>query len=115
MSVRGNGLWDKIWGYIALKDDFNTIVGTSFGHVAETPGLGAEIKDNPNFSKQFVGKKIYEGDEYVSVAVLKGGSRRNAHQVDGISGATITSRGVDEMLYKGISPYLPYFESQKVN
>ncbi|HLF63569.1 MAG TPA: NADH:ubiquinone reductase (Na(+)-transporting) subunit C [Saprospiraceae bacterium] len=113
MTVRGNGLWDKIWGYIALADDFNTIVGTSFGHAAETPGLGAEIKDNPNFSRQFQGKTIFEGPKYVSVGVVKGGVKRKAHEVDGISGATITSRGVHDMLYKGIAPYLPYFESLK--
>ncbi len=113
MSVRGNGLWDKIWGFVALADDFNTVVGTSFGHAAETPGLGAEIKDNPNFSKQFQGKQIYEGSEFVSVAVVKGGVKRKAHEVDGISGATITSVGVNDMLKKGIKAYLPYFESQK--
>jgi Na+-transporting NADH:ubiquinone oxidoreductase subunit C len=111
MTVRGNGLWDKIWGYVALADDFNTIVGTSFGHAAETPGLGAEIKDNPNFSKQFQGKKIFEGDTYVSVSVVKGGVKHPDHEVDGISGATITSVGVDDMLYKGITAYLPYFET----
>lgn len=113
MSVRGNGLWDKIWGYVALADDFNTVVGTSFGHAAETPGLGAEIKDNPNFSKQFKGKQIYEGTEFVSVGVMKGGVKRPAHEVDGISGATITSVGVNDMIRKGIKAYLPYFESQK--
>lgn len=113
MAVRGNGLWDKIWGYVALADDFNTVVGTSFGHAAETPGLGAEIKDNPNFSKQFQGKKIYEGDEYVSVSVVKGGVKHPEHEVDGISGATITSNGVDDMLYKGLTAYLPYFDAQK--
>jgi Na+-transporting NADH:ubiquinone oxidoreductase subunit C len=113
LAVRGNGLWDKIWGTIALKDDYNTIVGTSFGHVAETPGLGAEIKDNPNFSKQFVNKTIYEGNEYVSVAVVKGGVKNPAHQVDAISGATITSTGVSNMLKRGLEVYLPYFESLK--
>lgn len=112
-SVRGNGLWDKIWGYIALKDDFNTIVGASFGHTAETPGLGAEIKDNPNFPKSFIDKKIYEGEDYVSVKVIKGGLKNPAHEVDAISGATITSLGVSSMLEKGLKVYLPYFQSLK--
>jgi Na+-transporting NADH:ubiquinone oxidoreductase subunit C len=113
VAVRGNGLWDKIWGTIAIEDDFNTISGASFGHLAETPGLGAEIKDNPNFPKQFVGKSIYEGDQYVSVAVVKGGVKKPAHEVDAISGATITSTGVSEMMTRGIQAYLPYFEDQK--
>jgi Na+-transporting NADH:ubiquinone oxidoreductase subunit C len=114
VAVRGNGLWDKIWGYIALKDDLNTVVGAAFSHAAETPGLGAEIKDNANFPKQFVGKSILtnEGD-YVSVKVVKGGVKDPTHEVDGISGATITSVGVSDMLYKGLSVYLPYFETQK--
>ena len=113
MSVRGNGLWDKIWGYIALDSDFNTISGASFGHVAETPGLGAEIKDNANFPNSFRGKKIYESGNYVSVQVVKGGVKLPDHQVDAISGATITSNGVSDMLNKGMMAYLPYFESLK--
>ena len=112
-SIRGNGLWDKIWGYVAFQEDMNTIAGVSFGHVAETPGLGAEITDNPNFPAQFKGKQIFEGDDYVSVAVVKGGVKKPTHEVDGISGATITSVGVSDMLQKGLQPYLPYFESIK--
>lgn len=113
MSVRGNGLWDKIWGTIAIKDDFNTLVGASFGHVAETPGLGAEIKDNPNFPKSFHDKKILENGNYVSVKVVKGGVKNPEHEVDAISGATITSVGVSNMLDKGIGVYVPYFNSLK--
>ena len=112
-SVRGNGLWDKIWGYVALKDDFNTVVGASFGHTAETPGLGAEIKDNASFPKSFIDKKIYEGNDFVSVKVIKGGVKNPAHEVDAISGATITSTGVSNMLEKGLKVYLPYFQSLK--
>lgn len=112
-SVRGMGLWDKIWGTIAISDDFTTVAGASFGHLAETPGLGAEIKDNPNFPKQFDGKTIYKDGQYVSVGVIKGGAKDPAHQVDAISGATMTSIGVNDMLYKGLKPYLPYFESLK--
>lgn len=113
MSVRGNGLWDKIWGTIAIEEDLNTLAGASFGHTGETPGLGAEIKDNPNFAKSLEGKKIYKGDDFVSVAVVKGGVSDPEHQIDGISGATITSVGVSNMLYNGIKPYLPYFNSNK--
>lgn len=114
MSVRGNGLWDKIWAYVALKDDFNTIIGTAFGHVGETPGLGAEIKDNPNFPKQFEGKTILDDEgEYVSVKVVKGGIQDAEHEVDGISGATITSNGVSDMMVKGVEIYLPYLQAMK--
>lgn len=113
LSLRGMGLWDKIWGTIAIQDDFNTVAGASFGHLAETPGLGAEIKDNLNFPKQFQGKTIYKDGQFVSVGVIKGGARDKAHEVDAISGATITSRGVHDMMGKGLKPYLPYFETLK--
>lgn len=113
-AVRGNGLWDKIWGTIAFEDDFNTIAGVSFDHVTETAGLGAEIKDNPAFQRQFWGKKIFnEAGEYVSVAVVKGGVKKPEHQVDAIAGATITTNGVTEMLEDGLKVYLPYFEKLK--
>lgn len=113
LQCRGNGLWDKVWGTIALKDDFNTVLGAAFGHVGETPGLGAEIKDNPNFPKSFQGKQIMKEGSFVSVGVIKGGAKDKNHEVDGISGATITSVGVSNMLKKGIAVYLPYFESLK--
>lgn len=114
VSVRGSGLWDEIWGNIALKDDFATVVGASFDHKGETPGLGAEIKDNASFKKQFIGKSLYDSDgEYTSVVVKKGGVREPKYQVDGISGATVTCDGVSDMLYSGIKNYMPYFESLK--
>lgn len=111
-SVRGSGLWDAIWGNIALEDDLNTVAGVSFDHAGETPGLGAEIKDNASWRAQFVGKKIYEGDKYVSVTVRKGGARLDniQHEVDGLSGATITADGVTKMLYEGLKVYEPYME-----
>lgn len=114
-SLRGNGLWDKIWGYIAFSEDLNTITGAAFGHVGETPGLGAEIKDNPAFRKQFVGKKIFKDGEFVSVGVVKGGVKMKDYQIDGISGATITSQGVSNMLKSGLEVYLPYFKSISVD
>lgn len=114
ISVRGSGLWDEIWGNIALESDFNTIAGAAFDHKGETPGLGAEIKDNPGFAAQFIGKKIYdEQGNFTSVKVMKGPVKDPAHQVDGISGATITINGVSEMLYRGIQYYEPYFEQLK--
>ncbi len=115
-SVRGSGLWDAIWGHIALKDDFRTLAGATFDHQAETPGLGAEIKDNPSFSDQFVGKKIYDKDgDFTAVKVMKGGAKNDWNQVDAISGATVTSNGVTAMLKRGIKYYLPYFENLETN
>lgn len=114
LSVYGNGLWDKIWGFVALKGDLNTLAGVSFDHKSETPGLGALIKDSENFKSKFVGTKIFneEGD-YVSVKVRKGGAVDKTHEVDGITGATVTSDGVTDMLYNSIAAYLPYFETLK--
>ncbi|NBC09381.1 MAG: NADH:ubiquinone reductase (Na(+)-transporting) subunit C [Bacteroidetes bacterium] len=113
LSVRGNGLWDEIWGNIALKSDLNTVAGAAFDHKGETPGLGAEIKDNPAFAKQFQGKKIYDDGEYVSIKVRKGGAKDDTYEVDGISGATVTADGVEEMLYRGIKYYQPYLKDLK--
>ena len=114
VSVRGNGLWDEIWGNIALRDDLKTIAGVSFDHKAETPGLGAEIKDNPAFPKSFIDKMIYnEAGEFTSVGVIKGGARNPKHEVDGISGATITADGVDEMLRRNLRYYEAYFQKIK--
>ena len=81
VAVRGNGLWDKIWGTIAIKDDFNTITGVTFDHVGETAGLGAEIKDSEAFKNQFIGKQIKdENGKYVSVAAVKGGVKEPSHR-----------------------------------
>jgi Na+-transporting NADH:ubiquinone oxidoreductase subunit C len=109
-SVRGVGLWDAIWGNIALEGDMNTVAGVSFDHAGETPGLGAEIKDNASWKAQFVGKKIYKGDKYVSVYVRKGGAIDKVHEVDGLSGATVTADGVTDMLYEGLKAYKPYMD-----
>ena len=118
VSVRGNGLWDEIWGNIAIEDDFNTIVGASFDHKGETPGLGAEIKDNPSFKAMFNKDadplQLYTSDgTYTSVVVRKGGAKDATYQVDGISGATVTCDGVTEMLERGIKYYEPYFNKMK--
>lgn len=113
LSVRGSGLWDEIWGNIALESDLNTIAGASFDHKGETPGLGAEIKDNPTFSANFKGKEIFRDGKFVSVKVRKGGAQDDTYEVDGISGATVTGDGVDKMLETGIALYLPYLEKIK--
>ena len=113
LSIRGKGLWDDIWGSISLEEDLNTVAGAAFDHKGETPGLGAEIKDNPDFSKQFNGRKILENGEYVSIKVTKGKSGESVHYVDGISGATITGNGVSDMLYEGMKFYQPYLKTLK--
>ncbi|SEQ86645.1 NADH:ubiquinone reductase (Na(+)-transporting) subunit C [Neolewinella agarilytica] len=110
-SVRGTGLWDAIWGNIALEGDMNTVAGVSFDHAGETPGLGAEIKDNAAWKAQFVGKKIYNDEgKFVSVTARKGGAIDKEHEVDGLSGATVTADGVTDMLYEGLKSYEPYME-----
>lgn len=112
MAMRGNGLWDKIWGYIAVEDDYNTIVGVAFDHKSETPGLGAEIKDNENFKKQFAGVRFMDDEGDIKIKVRKGGAVNEKYQVDGISGATVTADGVTDMLRAGIKNYLPYFKTK---
>lgn len=111
IPVRGKGLWGPIWGYVALTADLNTIYGVSFGHEKETPGLGAEIESTA-FEKQFAGKKLFDDKgNYVSVETVKGGAApANPHKVDAVSGATITSNGVSEMLNRTFTSYLPYFK-----
>ncbi|MCP4123881.1 MAG: NADH:ubiquinone reductase (Na(+)-transporting) subunit C [Bacteroidetes bacterium] len=114
VPVRGSGLWDEIWGFIALKDDFNEIIGVSFDHAGETPGLGAEIKDNANWKGQFIGKKLFNADgEFISVDVVKGGVKVPDHQVDAISGATITGDGVADMMNADIDRYVAYINAIK--
>lgn len=112
IPVRGKGLWGPIWGYVALEGDMNTVYGASFGHKSETPGLGAEI-ETEEFQKQFAGKKIFnESGKFISVKVVKGGaSPEDAHGVDALSGATVTSNGVSEMLQKILGNYIPFFKS----
>ncbi len=111
--VRGKGLWGPIWGYISLEDDFNTIYGANFDHESETPGLGAEIKKQW-FQDNFKGKKIFEDGKFVSIQVVKGGAPAgDVHGVDAISGATITSKGVQAMIQDCLSGYLTFIENQK--
>lgn len=113
LPLQGNGLWGPIWGYIALEKDINTVYGAVFDHKGETPGLGAEIK-TADFMDQFENKKILnENSEFVSIAVRKGDASGD-HQVDGISGGTITSVGVEDMLKNNIEPYLSFLKSYEV-
>ncbi len=113
IPVRGKGLWGPIWGYVALQNDFNTITGTVFDHRAETPGLGAEINTDW-FEDAFIGKTIFENGEFTGIKVVKGGADPSAmHSVDAISGGTITSKGVEDMIYNSLKPYVTYFKENK--
>lgn len=116
IPVHGRGLWGPIFGYVALDEDYNTISGVIFDHASETPGLGAEI-NTPAFESQFRGKKLFDDSgEFISVSVLKTGVPHVPdHSVDGISGGTITSKGVEEMLYEVLSSYENYFRNQKTD
>lgn len=112
IPVTGTGLWGPIWGYVALEKDMNTLSGIIMAHKGETPGLGAEIA-TPKYQAAFVGRKIFDGDEFVSVTLRKGGAKNPDHEVDAISGGTKTSDGVTAMLYNSLGHYLPLLRSQR--
>ena len=107
IPVYGAGLWGAIWGYVALNEDKDTVYGTYFSHASETPGLGAEIATE-HFQNEFVGKKTLE-DGSIALGVVKNGKvEKPEYQVDGISGGTITSVGVDAMLKTCLNSYLSF-------
>jgi Na+-transporting NADH:ubiquinone oxidoreductase subunit C len=116
VPVRGKGLWGPIWGYVALDDDLNTIYGAIFDHQGETPGLGAEINTDW-FQAPFVGKTLFnDAGEFVSIEVVKGGADpSNPHQVDAISGGTITSKGLEDMLKDCLTGYVAHFKELATN
>ncbi len=108
LSCYGAGLWGAIWGYIAVSDDNNTLAGAIFDHKSETPGLGAEIATSV-FSNQFIGKQIFENGKFISVSIVKGGATPgNMHEVDAISGGTITSKALDTTIKMWLERYTPY-------
>lgn len=112
LPVYGAGLWGPIWGYIALDDDKSTIYGVYFSHAGETPGLGAEIAAQP-FQEQFTAspKHITRDGEFTSIAIVKPGKVDESRDyVNGISGGTITSQGVDAMLQSGLGQYVNFLK-----
>ncbi len=119
IELRGVGLWDAIWGYMSLKSDFNTINGVSFDHKGETAGLGAEITKDW-FKDSFVNEKVFnENGDLVGITVLKGNNDPNNidkddHEVDAISGSTITGDGVTDMIIERLNNYLPYVEKLNI-
>ena len=117
MPLQGAGLWDAIWGYVALEEDMKTIKGAVFDHKGETAGLGAEITQDW-FQNRFVGEKIYDNDGVlVGINVSKtnndpDGLDKDDHEVDAISGATITGDGVTDMIIERLAHYTPYFKNK---
>jgi len=118
IPILGKGLWGPVWGNIALKSDFRTVKGVVFDHKGETPGLGAEIVF-PAFTNQFTGKTIFDDNgKFTSIKVVKGGALKlpvsqQIHGVDAISGGTITSNAVNDMLFNCLENYVPYIKSEK--
>lgn len=119
LPIRGYGLWSTLHGFIALEGDLNTVAGIGFYQHAETPGLGGEV-DNPLWKAQWVGKKVYDDHGKQTLSVIKGSvdaSRpQAAYQVDGLSGATLTSRGVNNLVHywlgeQGFAPFIANLRS----
>ena len=113
----GNGLWDWISGFVALDKDLNKVVGVAFDHKAETPGLGARISSN-EIQDRYKGKEIFDNlCNLVSVRMLKkeNNAELDIHEVDGMSGATITANGLNDMLKNYLDCYLPFIIKNKKN
>ena len=117
VPMRGKGLWDAIWGYMAL--DANMVVqGIYFDHAGETPGLGANIKER-YFMDDFTGESILNGNQFAGIAVAKGNNdpvntRKDDNAVDALAGSTITGNGVSAMIRSTINLYKPYLETIRV-
>ena len=115
LPISGKGLWSTLYGYFSIdSNDYSTVKGITFYAHKETPGLGAEI-EKEWFQSNFVGKQIYNNEKLVSIDVAKAGMAddENMYEVDGISGATITSVGVANLLERDLNRYKPYFEKNK--
>ena len=106
------GLWGGISGYIAINEDKATVYGAYFNHEGETAGLGAEIKDNANWQKKFQCKHLFkEGQTGIALSVSKKVSDPDT-EVDAVTGATLTSNGVSEMLHEGLAPYVKFLNEK---
>ncbi|MFL0799615.1 MAG: Na(+)-translocating NADH-quinone reductase subunit C [Agarilytica sp.] len=118
LPIRGYGLWSTLKGFIALESDLNTVVGLGYYDHKETPGLGGEV-DNPKWKAMWPGKKVYSADGTVALSVIKGMVTESTpgaeHKVDGLSGATLTSNGVDYMVkfWLGENGYASFLNNLK--
>lgn len=119
LPIHGYGLWSTLYGFMALESDLQTVVGLGFYQHAETPGLGGEV-DNPNWKAQWQGKVVYDESGDVDISVIKGSVDPNSpkaeHQVDGLAGATLTSRGVESLVRfwlgeDGFGPFLEHLRA----
>ncbi|MBT8206254.1 MAG: Na(+)-translocating NADH-quinone reductase subunit C [Eudoraea sp.] len=114
LPMYGKGLWDAIWGFISLNEDM-VVQGVYFDHKAETPGLGANIKQR-YFMDDFIGESILDGNRYAGVAVAKGNNDpvnqiKDDNEVDALAGATITGNGVSAMIRESVNLYRNYLET----
>jgi len=113
IPISGKGLWSTIYGYIALEPDGETVKGITFYKHGETPGLGGELEKDW-FTSNYVGKKIYDGDRLVSIEIVKGHVNPNSddaiHKVDGISGATLTGKGMNQFIAEDLETYKPFLD-----
>lgn len=117
LPIFGFGLWDNIFGYVSLQSDLNTVQGVIFDHVGETPGLGARITE-AGVQDRYKGKTIYDNTTLVSVDMQKGEGAdysNEPHKVNGMTGATITGNGVNNMMFDYLSLYENYFNKTKTN
>ena len=105
LPLKGQGMWGGISCFLAIDSDKNTVYGAYFNHESETAGLGAEIKDNADWQAKFQGKKIFSEDGKVAIAVVKNVENKDS-EVDCVTGATLTSNGVSDMLREGLKPYI---------
>jgi Na+-transporting NADH:ubiquinone oxidoreductase subunit C len=118
LPIRGKGLWSTMYGYVAIDADLSTIRGVSFYEHGETPGLGGEIA-NPRWQKGWQDKDLYDENNELAISVVKSGTQASpeeqVHQIDGLSGATITTQGVDSMMqfWFGEHGFKPFFEQLK--
>jgi Na+-transporting NADH:ubiquinone oxidoreductase subunit C len=114
LPIKGYGLWSTLYGFIALESDFNTVVGLGFYEHGETPGLGGEV-DNPKWKALWVGKEVYDGGD-VAIDVIKGTAPAgDEHKIDGLSGATLTSAGVGNLVrfWMGENGYADFLTNLK--
>lgn len=116
LPIRGYGLWSTLRGFIALEEDFNTVIGLGYYEHGETPGLGGEV-DNPKWKGMWPGKRVYDAQGQVELSVVKGAVDPKQvgaeYKVDGLSGATLTSNGVDNMIkfWMGQMGYYPFLQN----
>lgn len=114
IPMKGMGLWGGISGFIAINADKATVYGVYFNHESETAGLGAEIKDNLQWQEQFQGKKLFGGKDHSQIAISVQKKITDPQtQVDAVTGATLTSNGVTNMLRDCLSKYLKFFNSKE--